>query len=176
MSAGCHLRHHAAETRMEISLRGNDARQNLWFFGEYRSRGFVTGSFNGEKVHPLCRLKKRAIVLLCPTVSPGTVTVTTAKRRMSPFHPGAPTLAGRTAVLAAARVPLTSGQACQRALWRKKFQGLSYTTLLMISSAWPRRFISWMNSGTARGLDLPQSPAELAMIRSGPTISRISTT
>ena len=42
------------------------------------------------------------------------------------------------------------------------------------SSAWPRRFISWMNSGTASGSDLPQSPAELAMMRSVPTISMMS--
>ena len=42
------------------------------------------------------------------------------------------------------------------------------------SSAWPRRRISRINSGTASGSDLPQSPAELAMMRSVPTISMMS--
>ena len=32
-----------------------------------------------------------------------------------------------------------------------------------------------MNSGTASGSDLPQSPAELTMMRSVPTISMMST-
>ena len=41
-------------------------------------------------------------------------------------------------------------------------------------SGWPRRFISWINSGTASGSDLPQSPAEFAMMRSVPTISMMS--
>src|SRR6266568_2614414 len=63
---------------------------------------------------------------------------------------------------------------CQLFDCRKKASGLSNTTLRITSSACPRRFISWINAGTASGSDLPQSPAELAMIRSPPTISMMS--
>src|SRR5438552_19155920 len=52
MGTGRHLRHHAAEAGMQVGLRGNDARQNLQLFGEYRSRRLVTGSLDRQKVHP----------------------------------------------------------------------------------------------------------------------------
>jgi Zn-dependent membrane protease YugP len=71
--------------------------------------------------------------------------------------------------------PSAASQPCQRTDWRKNASGLSYTTLRITSSPWPRRRISRIISGTASGSDLPQSPAEFAMMRSVPTISRMST-
>src|SRR5205823_7732736 len=68
----------------------------------------------------------------------------------------------RLAVFAAPFGDGAAGGSFQLFAWRKNASGFSYTTLRMTLSRWPRRFISWMNSGTASGSDLPQSPAEFA--------------
>src|SRR5438128_1831754 len=52
--------------------------------------------------------------------------------------------------------------------WRKNSSGLSYTIFLIFDSGWPRLRSSWMKSGTAIGLDGPQSPAEFTRMRSSP--------
>ena len=64
MSAGGDFRHDAAETRVQIRLRGDDAGENPRLVGEDGGGGFVTGSFDGEKKSHDCfctvgRLKYR---------------------------------------------------------------------------------------------------------------------
>ena len=54
LSPGGDLRHHAAEARVQVGLRGDDVGENPWLIGEDGSGGFIAGCFQSEKVGHNC--------------------------------------------------------------------------------------------------------------------------